>query len=116
MIEAVSTAAASSGTDSSGCVATLPPLADITAFLTRLIIFHGPSQAASVLGSVVISGLLIEDITIHFVQTSSTTSIVNLSFDFSNIVASDINTAITVTVPALTGAGETTLLIEGGYF
>ena len=115
MIRATSTAADSAITESSGCSLTLPGVEGFTAWLSTLKIFHGPSTIAAQ-GTVTISGLAGGDLNIHFVQTPTSTSLVDLDFGTISLQASDLNIPITVTVPAILGGGETSILFEGGYF
>ena len=115
MLRATSTAADSAITESSGCTLTFPGLDGVTAQIVVLKIFHGPSATAAN-GAVHITGLAIGDFDIHFVQSPTATSFVDLIFDFSAMPASGLNTPITIAVPALLGAGETTVLLTGSYF
>jgi hypothetical protein len=113
------TAASTPITLSSGATATLPAVSGQTLYLQKAFVLNGASLVSLVTGDVTITGLSAGTLSIPIGQLLSQTTQVELDFSTTSgtgLPASAPNTAIALSIPALLGGAETTLLLQGVYF
>lgn len=118
---AQSTKATSVLTSSSGCTITIPAEPNFTAAIQALIFYNGPSLV-TINDSVTITGLAqINPLTIPLSEILSGPIYVHENFSQDQassqgqLLASAVNTAIVITVPALLGGGQTDLIVFYRY-
>jgi hypothetical protein len=112
------TKATSALTQSSAATATLPGMAGVTCYLQKILVFSGPSLL-DLNADLTLAGLDAHaSIPIPMSQLLVDARTIDIDFNHPNIVgmpASDVNTDISLSIPALTGGAETTILLVGEY-